>query len=78
MQYTIRKIPRKLDQALRRKARQEGKSLNAIAIDVLSRGVGINASVIANHDLDFAIGTWVQDAEFDKAIADQRRIDADL
>jgi hypothetical protein len=30
---------------------------------------------VRHHDLDFMIGTWVEDPEFDKAIADQRRID---
>jgi hypothetical protein len=71
MQYTLRKIPRELDQALRRKARKEGRSLNEIAIEALVRGAGIDRDA-RNHDLDFAIGTWVHDPEFDKTIEDQR------
>lgn len=78
MQYTLRKIPRDLDQALRRKAKKEGRSLNEVAIEALSRGAGINGPIVKNHDLDFAIGTWVQDPQFDKAIEEQRRIDPDL
>jgi hypothetical protein len=78
MQYTLRKIPRELDQALRRKAKKEGRSLNEVAIEALAKGSGIDRAVQENQDLDFAIGTWVEDAEFDKAIEDQRRIDQDL
>ena len=39
---------------------------------------GVESVTPANHDLDFAIGTWVEDPEFDKAIADQRQIDPDM
>jgi len=78
MQYTLRKIPRELDQALRRKAREQGRSLNEIAIEAMARGAGIGAEPVRNHDLDFAIGTWVEDPEFDKAMQDQRQIDADM
>jgi len=78
MQYTLRKVPRDLDKALRQKARKEGRSLNEIAIEALSRGVGGYGGIVRNHDLDFAIGTWVEDAEVEKAIEDQRGIDQDL
>ena len=33
MQYTLRRIPRDLDKALRQRARKEGRSLNEIAIE---------------------------------------------
>jgi hypothetical protein len=78
MQYTLRKVPPEVDKALRRKARKEGKSLNEIAIEALSRGAGVDALAVKNHDLDFAFGSWVEDPEFDKVLGDQRRIDADL
>jgi hypothetical protein len=78
MRFTIRKVPRKLDQALRRKARREGRSVNEIAIEALSLGAGISGTIIQNHELDFAIGSWVEDPAFDKAIEDQRRIDSDV
>jgi plasmid stability protein len=38
MQYTIRGIPERLDTVLRERARAEGKSLNAIALDALAGG----------------------------------------
>jgi predicted nucleotidyltransferase len=78
MQYTLRKIPADLDKTLRQKARKDGRSLNEIAIEALTHGAGIGAAIMKNHDLDFAIGTWVEDAEFDKSMADQRRIDPEL
>jgi hypothetical protein len=78
MQYTLRQIPREVDSALRRKAKQEGKSLNEVAIEALARGAGLGQKPAENHDLDFAIGTWVEDAEFDKIIEEQRQIDPEM
>jgi hypothetical protein len=78
MQYTLRKIPRPVDKALRHKAKKEGRSLNEVAIEALARGAGIELGIVKNHDLDFAIGTWDEDPEFDKSIDDLRRIDPDL
>jgi len=78
MQYTLRKIPRDLDQALRRRAKKEGRSLNDVALEALAMGAGVNGHSAANHDLDFAIGSWVADSEFEKAVKDQRQIDPEL
>lgn len=78
MQYTLRKIPKLLDKTLRQQARKEGRSLNEIAIEALARGAGVQGEIAKNHDLDFAIGTWVDDPEFEKAVADQRRVDPEL
>jgi hypothetical protein len=36
MQYTIRNVPDTLDEALRRVARERGKSLNEVAIEALA------------------------------------------
>ncbi len=78
MQYTIRKIPRELDKALRKKARSEGRSLNEVAVEALARGAGLGQEIAKNHDLDFAIGSWVEDPEFDKIMQEQRQIDQDM
>jgi len=78
MQYTIRNIPREIDQALRKKAKAEGKSLNQAAVDALKRGLNLGEEPVVHRDLDFLIGTWVEDPEFDKAIADQRRIEPEM
>jgi hypothetical protein len=49
-----------------------------VAIDELSRALGVNGEPVVHHDLDFAIGTWVEDPEFDKAIEEFEKIDPEL
>jgi hypothetical protein len=75
MQYTLREIPPQVDRELRRRAKAEGKSLNAVAIEALVRGSGLGASPIRQRDLGDIAGTWQEDHEFDQAIADQDRVD---
>ena len=77
-QYTIRQVPQQVDQALRQRAREERRSLNAVAIEALVRGLGLTGQPVRHHDLDELIGTWVNDAAFDKAIEDMDQIDAEL
>lgn len=78
VQYTIRGLPRALDEALRRKSRREGKSLNATALETLAGGLGLSSEPLRFHDLDFLPGSWVEDPEFDCAIEEQDRVDAGL
>lgn len=78
MQYTIRKVPKSLDQALRRRARAEGRSLNEMAIEALARGLGYEQEVRRRRDLSDIAGTWKHDAAVEKALADQDRIDEEL
>ncbi len=78
MQYTIRGIPPAVDEALRKRARATGKSLNEAAIEALVEGTGVTGTPRKRRDLSDIVGTWVEDPEFDAAIADQRRIDEDM
>lgn len=78
MQYTIRGIPPAVDQALRKRARSTGKSLNEAAIEALAEGVGVAGAPRKRRDLTDLLGSWKPDQEFLDAIADQRRIDDDL
>jgi hypothetical protein len=78
IQYTLRNVPRALDRVLRREAARQAKSLNEVALDALARGVGIEREAREQHDLDFLIGTWTDDAAVDQALAEQRTIDGDL
>ncbi len=78
MQYTLRDIPPRLDSELRRRARHEGKSLNAVAIEALVRGAGLGGMPILYRDLGDIAGTWEEDPEFDRAIAEQDQVDEDL
>jgi plasmid stability protein len=78
MQYTLRDIPPILDSELRRRAKAEGKSLNAVALEVLTRGAGLTEAPLRHRDLADIAGTWLEDPEFDRAIAEQDQIDEKL
>lgn len=78
VQYTLRQIPRSLDQALRRKSRQEGKSINQTAIEALHTGLALQGETVLHRDLDFMVGSWVEDSSFDEAIRAQDQVDAKL
>ncbi len=78
MQYTLRGIPRRLNDAIRRKARQEGSSLNQAALDAMARGLGLAEDQPVYHDLDDLAGTWVDDPAFDEAVREMDSVDPDL
>lgn len=78
MRYTLRNVPKAVDRALRQRARRENKSLNEVAIEALSQGVGLQERPVRRRKLDDLAGTWREDPEFDAAIADQHRIDPEL
>ena len=78
MQYTLRDIPQAVDSELRRRAKEEGKSLNTIAIEALIRGAGLGEPPVRYRDLGDIAGTWREDPEFDQAISDQDQIDERL
>ena len=78
MQYTIRNVPNSLDAALRRRAREQGRSLNEVAVEALARGAGVSGERIQQRDLADIAGTWRSDRAFDRAIAAQDTIDKEL
>jgi len=78
MRYTIRNVPNFLDAALRRTAKEQGKSLNEVAIEALSRGAGLGEERTPRRDLHDIVGTWRKDPAFDRAIEDQDKVDRDL
>jgi len=78
MQYTIRKVPDFLDAALRRRAREQGRSLNEVAIEALARGAGVTGEREPQRDLADITGTWRKDAAFDRALAAQDAIDPEM
>ena len=75
MQYTLRNVPKSLDRALREQARSQNKSLNEIVLDALQRGLGLDGEPVTQRDLSDIVGTWQDDAEMDRALAEQRRVD---
>jgi plasmid stability protein len=78
MQYTIRNIPGTLDEALRRAARERGKSLNEVAVEALARGAGVTGERRRQRDLGDIAGTWRKDPAFDSALAAQDTIDEEM
>jgi len=78
MQYTLRNVPDRLDDALRRTARKEDKTLNEVAIEALARGVGVAGELGRQRDLSDIAGTWRKDSAFDKALAAQDTIDEEM
>ena len=74
MQYTIRNIRDPLDAALRRSAREQGKSLNDVAIEALARGAGLSERRCRQRDLSDIARTWHKD----RALAEPHAIDAEL
>jgi hypothetical protein len=78
MQYTLRDIPPAVDSELRQRAKTEGKSLNTVAIEALTRGAGLGEIPVRHRDLGDIAGTWQEDPDFDQAIADQDQIDERL
>jgi hypothetical protein len=75
LQYTLRAIPKTLDAALRRRAKQESKSLNTVAVEALARGLDLSHTPVEFTDLDNLIGSWNEDPAFDTTIADFSRVD---
>ena len=77
MQYTIRSVPEAVDRAVRKRAKSEARSINAVVVEALARGLDIDAAPTAHSDLDHLVGTWREDPAFDLAIADFERVDQD-
>lgn len=79
---TLRNIPKDLAKVLERKARSEGKSLNRVVLELLSRACGTaNASPrVENSDFDSIFGAWTDEEadEFDAVLREQRQIDPEL
>ena len=79
VQYTVRDVPAHVDRRLRQRAKEEGKSLNRLLRDALSREAGADAaSPLLHHDLDALAGTWDDDPEFYSALAAQDRVDTKM
>ena len=78
MRYTLRNVPWQLDRALRAKAKREHKSLNEVLLAALQQAVGIDGQPPAQLHLADITGTWQDDPEQERALAEQRDIDPEL
>ncbi len=79
MQHTIlRKIPGPLDAALHRRAQEQGKSLNEVAVEALVRGAGVAGERHRQRDLRDIAGTWRSEREFDRPMVAQDTFDREV
>jgi hypothetical protein len=80
---TLRNLPPELVKLIEREASDSGLSLNRTVIRLLEKGAGTQPGkpeATIYHDLDHLEGSWSdqEGAEFDRALAEQRRIDPEL
>ncbi len=80
---TLRNLPPQLGKRLEEQAAATGSSLNKTVIRLLLKVTGLAGREPDEkrfHDLDHLAGTWTREeaAEFDQALAHQRRIDPEL
>lgn len=67
IQYTIRSIPAKLDQVLRRESQATGKSLNEVVVSTLEKGAGVSPDT-SFDDLNWFIGNKSLSSSFEDDI----------
>ena len=80
---TLRNLPPELAKRIEREAAESGLSLNRTVIRLLEKGAGMERGkqeATIYHDLDHLAGLWSEQeaTEFDRALAEQRRIDPEL
>lgn len=75
IQYTIRNIPPAVDQALRKRSQQSGKSFNQTVVDVLALQTFGTTEPPADNNFDWLFGVNTLDDSFDEAIAEQSKPD---
>ena len=79
---TLRNIPQEIQEAIRRRAHDDGLSFNKTVLRILEEALGLprGKNSTLHHDLDHLAGTWSQEEadEFDATLAEQRRIEPEL
>jgi hypothetical protein len=80
VRYTLRNIPKDVDEILRRKAKMEGRTLNDVVIEALTIALGLKkvGRRVKRRDLSDIAGTWVEDPEFDAIMREQDQIDPEM
>ena len=78
MQYTVRGVPGYLDSGLRGSAQAAAKSLHAVLLEMLERGLSVFRQRPKNAELLERAGTWVEDPDAEKALEELRTVDEDL
>lgn len=78
-QHTVRGVPHSVDRALRERANAEGKSLNQVLVEALTKASGtLGPAEPPLRDLDALAGRWQEDPAFDEALRAQDQVDESL
>lgn len=80
---TLRNVPRELERVILQRVRRTRASINKAVISLLEEAAGLGKgrpTATPHHDLDNLWGAWsAEEARaFDRHLASQRAIDADL
>ena len=80
---TLRNIPPTIARHIEERSARSGLSLNKTVISILEEGLGISVSgprKVRHNDLDRFCGMWSEEQadEFDRSLAEQRRIDPEM
>ncbi len=77
-QYTIRSVPDPVDRALRKRAKESGKSFNQVALEALTLGAG--ESFKPKRDFSEVIGSLSEKeaTQIEEEIRAQHQIDSKL
>jgi hypothetical protein len=80
---TLRKLPPALERRVEQKAQELGLSLNKTVLRLLEEHLMPASRPLGgkeHHDLDHLAGRWSREEaeEFDRSLADQRRIDPEI
>jgi len=78
IQYTIRNIPRSVDQVIRKKAQQEGISFNQTVVNLLSLQVLGTTKATEDTHFNWLFNKKTLDSEFDQAINELSQIEEAL
>jgi hypothetical protein len=74
MTLILEHLPEAVTQALEKRAKEEGRAVQDVAVEALRRGLETGP---AKRDLSDIVGSWVDDPEFDKAMKDFERVEPD-
>jgi hypothetical protein len=78
MQYTIRRIPKAVDAALRRRAKRGRKTLNQAAVEAMIDGLELKVEGARRRSVRDLLGARSRDPKLEQALAAQRRIDPEI
>ena len=78
LQLTVRGVSPQVAEIFRRRASEGRKSLNQVLVDALTASAGLTEQPVRRRDLSDLAGRWVEDPDFDEALAAQDVVDESM